>query len=78
MELWERCQRDLQRSRGLRNVMCIRSVTENMIVGLCKNTEERIGPLVRFNMKEEKFFSHQSAHLRSKEVTRLSYRLPAY
>ena len=43
-----------QRSRNLRNVMCTRSGTESMSVGLRKSTEKGIGHLVRF-MREEKF-----------------------
>ena len=35
---------------GLKKGMCIRSVRESMPVRLCKNTEERIGHLARFNM----------------------------
>ena len=39
-----------QGSLGLKKGMIIRSVRESMSVRLCKNTEERIGHLARFNM----------------------------
>ena len=50
LELWRWWSGTYQGSFGLKKGMNIRSVRESMPVRLCKNTEERIGHLVRFNM----------------------------